>query len=124
MDEPDYYEVLGCTPQAAAEQIQAEYRVRAQACHPDRAPERRAQWEQTRAAWEVLGDPQLRVQYNRWRATHLPIPFGRWVASHSSAAVHWTGSAPRALPEPAAAASSASSGARPDVYELFRSYKI
>ncbi|KAJ1991799.1 DnaJ sub C member 12, partial [Coemansia thaxteri] len=76
----DYYDVLGCNPHSDHDQIHAEYRHRALSHHPDKASSRTG-WDQIREAYEVLGDPHRRAQYDRWRSSRLPVSFEQWVKS-------------------------------------------
>ncbi|GAA2046772.1 hypothetical protein GCM10009839_59220 [Catenulispora yoronensis] len=70
MMDPDFYAILGVTPQADAAQIKTAFRHLARALHPDSAtapaaPERLAQ---VLAAWHVLADPAKRASYDRARS--------------------------------------------------------
>ena len=65
---PDHYAVLQVVPEADPEVIQAAYRRLAQKYHPDTAgPESVERMSAINAAWEVLGDPELRAAYDRQR---------------------------------------------------------
>ncbi|KAJ2807921.1 DnaJ sub C member 12, partial [Coemansia furcata] len=74
----EYYDVLGCGPHSDHDQIHAEYRHRALLFHPDKNGDNNGDWNRIREAYEVLGDPQRRAQYDRWRASRLPVPFAQW----------------------------------------------
>lgn len=71
-DWEDYYQILGVSPDASAEDIKETYRYRVNILHPDRlmgVPEsvrRRAEKElkKINQAYEVLGDPQKRQEYH------------------------------------------------------------
>lgn len=72
----DYYEVLGVTPGASAEEIRQAYRQRARAVHPDLHPNRRAwateQFQRVNEAYDVLRHSGLRRDYDRLRWPHAP----------------------------------------------------
>jgi curved DNA-binding protein CbpA len=63
----DHYRVLQVDPAANPLVIQAAYRVLAQIWHPDVAGDE-AEMKRINAAWEVLGDPRRRKQYDIERA--------------------------------------------------------
>src|SRR6202451_4591376 len=71
----DFYEVLGVTREATAEQIKSAYRKAAMQYHPDRNPEKKEEAEGNfRAASEAyaaLSDPQKRSIYDRYGAAGL-----------------------------------------------------
>lgn len=70
---PDWYRVLQVDPSANALVIQAAYRVLAQIFHPDVSGDD-AEMKRINAAWEVLGDPRRRKQYDVERAgRHAPV---------------------------------------------------
>ena len=68
---PDYYRVLQVDPAANPLVIQAAYRVLAQIWHPDVSGDD-AEMKRLNAAWEVLGDPRRRKQYDIERAGRHP----------------------------------------------------
>lgn len=63
----DYYEVLGVSRDASADQIKKAYRKMAMKVHPDVATESdaEAKFKQVNEAYEVLSDPQKRAVYDR-----------------------------------------------------------
>lgn len=63
----DYYEVLGVTRDATAEQIKKAYRRLAMKYHPDvsEAQDSAERFKQIGEAYEVLHDPQKRAMYDR-----------------------------------------------------------
>lgn len=62
---PDHYQVLGVAPTASPAQLRRAYRETARRTHPD-AGGSAADFQAVRLAWEVLGDPVRRVEYDRW----------------------------------------------------------
>jgi curved DNA-binding protein CbpA len=65
----DHYRTLGVSPDADAAQIKRAYHQLAKQYHPDRVPASRRGWArqqmvQINAAYEVLGDPRNRAQYD------------------------------------------------------------
>lgn len=67
----DYYFVLGVLPTATADELQRAYRLRAKQVHPDLNPDRvewaNEQFQRLNAAYDVLGNPSLRIEYDRLR---------------------------------------------------------
>jgi molecular chaperone DnaJ len=66
----DYYEILGITRSASAEDVKSAYRKAAMKHHPDRNPENKQHAEekfrQATEAYSVLSDPQKRQIYDRY----------------------------------------------------------
>jgi molecular chaperone DnaJ len=73
----DYYDVLGVSPGAGAEEIKRAYRQLARRYHPDISGEDRAAvFVEVSRAYEVLGDPERRRSYD----AHLaPATRGDWL---------------------------------------------
>jgi hypothetical protein len=73
------YELLGVEPDASTATIRAAYRRAAREHHPDRAGDRSsARMAEINRAWEVLGNPEARRQYDLGLRTptftRLPSP--------------------------------------------------
>lgn len=68
---PNHYRVLQVDPSANHLVIQAAYRVLAQIWHPDVSGDDQ-EMKRINAAWEVLGDPRRRKQYDIDRAGRHP----------------------------------------------------
>jgi molecular chaperone DnaJ len=69
MSKRDYYEVLGVTKGAAADEIKKSYRKVAMQFHPDRNPGDKAaedKFKEAAEAYEVLSDADKRAQYDRY----------------------------------------------------------
>ena len=65
------YEVLGVSPNASNEEIQAAYRQHALRWHPDRNPNddyAMRMMQRVNGAWTILKDEQSRAAYDRWQA--------------------------------------------------------
>ena len=63
---PDYYAVLGIGFDASQDELRKAWRTAQKQWHPDRnpTPEAAEKIRQINAAWEVLGDPERRAEYD------------------------------------------------------------
>ncbi len=70
MAKRDYYDVLGVSEQASAEEIKKAYRNLAKKYHPDANPGDKTaedRFKEISSAYDVLSDPQKRQQYDQMR---------------------------------------------------------
>jgi curved DNA-binding protein len=68
MDYKDYYQILGLSRNASAEEIRKAYRKLAMQYHPDRNPDDKQaeeRFKEINEAYQVLNDPQKRAHYDR-----------------------------------------------------------
>lgn len=69
MNKRDYYEILGLTKTATADEIKSAYRKLAMKFHPDRNPDDKdaeAKFKEATEAYEVLGDEGKRKRYDQF----------------------------------------------------------
>ena len=69
MAKRDYYDVLGASKGASAEELKKAYRVKAKELHPDRNsdnPQAEAQFKDVNEAYDVLKDPDRKAAYDRY----------------------------------------------------------
>lgn len=65
--ETDYYKVLGVSPETTEKEITRAYRKLAKQFHPDANPGSEERFKEISAAYDVLGDPQRRKEYDEVR---------------------------------------------------------
>lgn len=71
----NYYEVLGTEKSASQEEIKKAYRNLSKQFHPDVNPTGEARFKEIAEAYEVLGDPAKRAQYDNPRPKQMFDPF-------------------------------------------------
>jgi curved DNA-binding protein len=87
MDHKNPYEILGVPRDASQNDIKRAYRRLAKELHPDRNPGNKAaeaKFKEVQAAYEVLGDPQRRAQYDRFGAGGPTPDFQTWTTGGPS----------------------------------------
>ena len=75
----DYYARLGVRPSASAKEIRAAYREKARATHPDHNPDdpdAAERFQKVKTAYQVLRDPERRARYDDVRAARERVPDG------------------------------------------------
>src|SRR5438445_5802931 len=65
--EKDYYKVLGVPEHATPKEIKAAYRRLSKQYHPDQNPGSEERFKDVSAAYDVIGDPEKRTQYDEMR---------------------------------------------------------
>ena len=83
----DYYEILGVTKSASAEEVKKSYRKVAMQFHPDRNPGDKSaedKFKEAAEAYEVLSNSDKRAQYDRYG--HTPASAGRGGGGYSGGA--------------------------------------
>lgn len=62
----DYYKILGIDKSASVEEIKKAFRQKAHQYHPDKTGGDEAKFKEVNEAYQVLGDPNRRAQYDRF----------------------------------------------------------
>ncbi|SAL95793.1 hypothetical protein [Absidia glauca] len=90
-NDKDYYSILGCVETSSIDQIKAEYKRLALLHHPDKNKSMEdSQYPLIKEAFDVVGDPQNRAKYDRWRQSGLCIPFEDYIQlSGHAQTIHW-----------------------------------
>ena len=87
----DYYEVLGVSKTASADEIKSAYRKLAMKWHPDRNPdnpEAKEKFQEASEAYEVLSNPEKRQRYDQFGPDAFGPGAGGFGASHEVAYYH------------------------------------
>lgn len=95
----DHYAVLGVLPSASMDDIRRSFRLRAKEVHPDRNPDNvewaHRQFQRLNEAYDVLTDPELRVDYDARRRAFTkergPDGTAWWERPHPASAPRGTG---------------------------------
>ena len=68
MDKRDYYEVLGVSKDASADEIKSAFRKLAKKYHPDvsKEPDAAEKFKEAQEAYAVLSDPDKRKKYDQF----------------------------------------------------------
>ncbi|KAL1929870.1 hypothetical protein VTP01DRAFT_1024 [Rhizomucor pusillus] len=90
LDKDEYYRILNCFSSSNQNQIRAEYKRLALQYHPDKNKGHTEQYQKIKEAYDVLGDPERRAVYDRWRQSGLAVPFADYLQTASlSQTIHW-----------------------------------
>ena len=76
MEKRDYYEVLGVSKNATAEEIKKAYKKKALENHPDRNPGDKAaeeRFKEAAEAYSVLSQPNLGLHWHSATKRHSPV---------------------------------------------------
>lgn len=92
----DYYEVLGLTKKASADEIKSAYRKLARQYHPDRNPgdkQAEANFKEVQEAYDVLSDATKRAQFDRFGRVGPDGGFGGGARGgpHGGTTFNWGG---------------------------------
>jgi curved DNA-binding protein len=64
----NYYDMLGVSKSASADEIKRAYRKKALECHPDRGGDQE-KFKEVNEAYQILGNPQKKSQYDQFGTT-------------------------------------------------------
>jgi molecular chaperone DnaJ len=79
----DYYNILGLSDKASAEEIKKAYRQKAKQYHPDTNPgDKTAEehFKEVNEAYDILGDPKKRQKYDQLRVYGSPGGNSEWLS--------------------------------------------
>lgn len=76
----DYYQILGVSKNASAEEIKRAYRKLAHQYHPDKAGGDHNKFTEINEAYQILSDPQKRAQYDQFGSVGGTSGFGGFSA--------------------------------------------
>ena len=62
----DYYNILGVNKTASQEEVKKAYRDKAHKFHPDKSGGDEAKFKEINEAYQILGNPDKRAQYDRF----------------------------------------------------------
>src|SRR3989344_5141361 len=65
----DYYNILGVSKDASQEDVKKAYRKLAHQHHPDKGGGDESRFKEVNEAYQVLGNPEKRKQYDQFGAT-------------------------------------------------------
>ncbi|KAI8060687.1 DnaJ domain-containing protein [Gongronella butleri] len=135
-DDTDYYEILGCVESSTPEQIKAEYKRLALLHHPDKHKGQETKYKAIKEAYDIVGDPEQRAKYDRWRQSGLQIPFEdyRLLSHHAQARKNDARDTSQQQPHtlkptasdrlPRVTIQKQSLFGKPDMYTKFRNYQV
>jgi len=126
----NFYDILGCDKSSTFEQINAEYKIKAVQYHPDKNAEQEAteKFKRLQNAKQVLTDPSLRNQYDKWLNCGLPVTFEDWMNKKLFTSLHWIcvdqGQGTMLTDGKNDPEEKSTNTARNDIIKMFRNYEI